>query len=260
MSSRIKNHATRCVSRPWYIQAFGKDYLERYAHRSDAAARSDAPFLKSALRARKGARILDIGCGAGRYSRALSSAGYAVVGMDLSSDLLRAAARHRGRKIHYARGDMRRLPFQSASMDGAVNLFTSFGYFSDRDNARVLQEAARVLKPGTRLVLDFFNYEFVLNKLVPQTERTAGSCLIREQRWLDRRTGRLHKNTEYIGSRRRTVCESVRAYKPSELQGLLRSAGFSMVGRYGSLHGEPFDRRRSQRCVIVGELRVRNKK
>src|SRR5262249_33564157 len=110
--SRITSH----VSVPWFIQAFGKDYLERYAHRSDKAARSDTPFLKRALRARKGALILDLCCGAGRYSRSLAAEGLSIAAVDLSPDLLRAAAMQRRKNISYARVDMRRLPFVSASM------------------------------------------------------------------------------------------------------------------------------------------------
>jgi ubiquinone/menaquinone biosynthesis C-methylase UbiE len=253
MASRITNHESRSASRPWYIQAFGKDYLDRYAHRSDTAARSDIPFLISALRARKGARILDLCCGAGRYSRALAKAGYSVAAVDLSAELLQAAARQSHRKTCYARVDMRRLPYGSGSLDGAVNLFTSFGYFLDEENARVLKEAARVLKPGARLILDFFNREFVLRNMIPRTQRNAGGCLIEEHRWLDRRNGRLNKSTVYCGRHKRNLRESVRAYTPSELEKLFRRAGFSVIGRYGSLHGERFDRRKSQRCVIVGE-------
>jgi ubiquinone/menaquinone biosynthesis C-methylase UbiE len=253
-SSHKKSPSARHASRPWFIQAFGKDYLERYAHRSDKAARADMPFLKSALRARKGALILDLCCGAGRYSRALAAEGYSVAAVDLSPDLLRAAAMQSRRNVRYARADMRRLPFKLKIFDGAVNLFTSFGYFNDDENLDVLKGAARVLKPGARLVLDFFNREYVLRHIVARTCRCAGTCMIEERRWLDRRSGRLNKSTRYLGGKsRRSLRESVRAYTPAELERLFRRAGFKIIGRYGSLQGERFDRKKSQRCVIVGQ-------
>ena len=49
---------------------------------------------------------------------------------------------------------MRKLPsVWSGRFDGVVNLFTSFGFFENpSDDARVIGEFARVLKPGGILV------------------------------------------------------------------------------------------------------------
>ena len=82
---------------PWFVTAFGRDYLAVYAHRDDASARGEADFAVRALGAASGARVLDLGCGAGRHSRALSAHGFEVVGVDLSADLLAAAAGRGGR-------------------------------------------------------------------------------------------------------------------------------------------------------------------
>src|SRR5208283_4494382 len=93
----------------WYDQAFGRDYLLRYRHRSDKQAAAERPFLVAALALPKGARVLDLCCGAGRYSRALQKAGYKVIAVDRSLELLQAARAGRGGKrgICYLRADMR---------------------------------------------------------------------------------------------------------------------------------------------------------
>jgi len=240
--------------RPWYETAFAGDYLERYKHRSDEAARADLPFLLSVLALPRGARVLDLCCGAGRYARALAAAGYRVVGVDLSQDLLRMArARSRGKSIRYLRADMRRLPLASGSMDGAVNIFTSFGYFARRaEDLRALSEVARVLKPAAPFVMDYLNLKAALAFLVPSSKRNLGTARLHERRRFDRTSRRIVKTIRIVSaSGSRVLRESVRAYTPRELEALLAQAGLQVEARYGSLSGARFEAASSPRCVLL---------
>ena len=67
-----------------------------------------------------GRRILDLGCGKGRFARALCAQGASVVGLDLSAAMLGEAT-----GIDRVRASARRLPFGPASFDGvlAVEVF-----------------------------------------------------------------------------------------------------------------------------------------
>ena len=60
---------------------------------------------------------------------------------------------------------MRTLPFDSATFDVVISWFTSFGYFDDDENRRVLDEAQRVLKPGGRLAIEINNLAELLPRL-----------------------------------------------------------------------------------------------
>jgi ubiquinone/menaquinone biosynthesis C-methylase UbiE len=251
-----KTSQARCLrcKRPWYETAFAKDYLDRYRHRSDEAAAAELPFLRSALALPRGARVLDLCCGAGRYARALASAGYAVVGVDLSADLLRVArSRSRGRNIRCVRADMRALPLADESLDGAVSMFTSFGYFAtDAENARVLHEIARVLKPGAPFVMDYMNLRVTLATLVPASQRMVNGVRLDERRRFDARRKRLVKTIRIACCKGDEVLrESVRAYTPHELTALFKRAGLTVKGRYGDLSGAAFDPAKSPRCVLV---------
>jgi len=240
---------------PWYDAAFEQDYLARYHHRSDEAATAELPFLLTALALPHGARILDLCCGAGRHSRALKISGYRVLAVDRSGDLLKQAhaLQAGGKEIGYVRADMRRLPLAGRSLDGAVNLFTSFGYFErDAENLQVLREVARVLKPGAPFVFDFLNLPMTLGKLVPRSEKIIGRTRLTQRRFFDRKTRRLVKITRLTGRGRTLVRrESVRAYSPVELNALFRRAGLEIVARFGDLFGSPFDLQASPRCVLV---------
>ena len=119
-------------SKPWYERAFEADYLARYAHRSDALARIEMPFVFDALKLPSRPVVLDLCCGAGRHSRVLAQKMKRgrIVALDLSADLLRFGTQQKKSKaaapIGYVRGDKRVLPLASGRFDGVVNLFTSF--------------------------------------------------------------------------------------------------------------------------------------
>jgi ubiquinone/menaquinone biosynthesis C-methylase UbiE len=108
------------------------------------------------------ARLLDIGCGAGRNAVPLARAGWRVVGSDLSAAMLNAAAR-RGEEDTYANridlvlAPMDVLPFTSNAFDfvvahGIWNLARSGQEFR-----RAAAEAARVARPGAPLFLFTFS-------------------------------------------------------------------------------------------------------
>ena len=90
--------------------------------------------------------LLDIGCGTGAYAAALAELGWTVTGVDLSEDMLRRA---REKGVNAVRADAADLPFEDASFDAALSIFTH----SDFDDfPAALREVARVLRPGAQFV------------------------------------------------------------------------------------------------------------
>ncbi len=98
---------------------------------------------------------LDVACGTGLHFEALRSAGYTVIGTDLSRDQLRLAATRNSRLVL---ADAAHLPIRDGSFATVVMTFIH----SDVDDfAAVIAEAARVLKPGGRLVYLGFHPSYV---------------------------------------------------------------------------------------------------
>jgi SAM-dependent methyltransferase len=74
-------------------------------------------------------RILDVGCGYGRLAVPLAVAGYQVQGLDLSSVMIEAAqenAAEAGVRIPFVVGSMTDLPYDDASFDVVLCLWSAF--------------------------------------------------------------------------------------------------------------------------------------
>jgi SAM-dependent methyltransferase len=89
---------------------------------------------------------LDIGCGTGLHFKAVHACGYTVIGLDLSADQLRISAARNARVIQ---ADARRLPLRDACVPAVAMTFT---HTDVDDFPAAIGEAARVLRPGGRLV------------------------------------------------------------------------------------------------------------
>jgi 2-polyprenyl-6-hydroxyphenyl methylase/3-demethylubiquinone-9 3-methyltransferase len=94
-----------------------------------------------------GLRILDLGCGKGRFARALDDLGAKVVGMDLSAAMLSGAA-----GLERVRATARRLPFRNGSFD-AVIVVEVFEHIDPPFRRAAIAEARRVLRPGGTLAI-----------------------------------------------------------------------------------------------------------
>ena len=101
-----------------------------------------------------GGRILELGCGPGRYVALLASLGYDVVGVDPYTYTLWDDIRQ-CRNVEFIDGiKAEKLPFEDASFDH-VACISALLYFDDPQKA--LSEIRRVLRPGGRLYVRTVN-------------------------------------------------------------------------------------------------------
>jgi SAM-dependent methyltransferase len=90
--------------------------------------------------------LLDVGCGTGGYAAGFAELGWDYTGVDSSEDMLRRA-REKGATA--VRADAAALPFDDASFDAAVSIFT---HTDVDDFAALVREVVRVLRPGAPFV------------------------------------------------------------------------------------------------------------
>jgi len=101
------------------------------------------------------ARILEVGCGNGYLLRALRDRfpAAALVGVDLSSDMLALARERSIPGCEIRREDVRSLPFPDASFDVVVSERCLINVPDEDGQARALREIHRVLRPGRHAIL-----------------------------------------------------------------------------------------------------------
>ncbi len=237
----------------WYQEAFGDFYAIVYAHRTVEAAEPEAAFAVQQLQLQEHDVTLDLCCGTGRHLVHLAKRTQNAYGLDYSPTLLARAVETLPGRARLVRADMKAIPFASA-FDVVTSFFTSFGYFEDdADNARVVGEMARILRPGGRFFVDHVNVDHLRKTLEPASVRRNGPYEIRESRWIDEKRQRINKITRVFrnGAALHGSEESVRLYSREELTAILSRAGLTVRGVYGDYDGAPFDDARP-RMLFVG--------
>ena len=97
----------------------------------------------------KNQHYLDIGCGTGNYTQALSNLGGQWTGLEPSQQMLQQA-QEKTSSISWVLGQAEQLPFAQASFDGAI-ITLAIHHFEDLGQA--FRQVDRVLRSGSRLVL-----------------------------------------------------------------------------------------------------------
>ncbi|MCM0081374.1 class I SAM-dependent methyltransferase [Geomonas sp. Red32] len=128
----------------------GEEYFNEQI-RSLQESRDSADFINhptyrrffSRLQPQEGPRLLDIGCGVGRFCQAAASVGWQVEGIDLSERAIAIAAAHHPFPVRVA--TVEALADQSASYD----VITAFEVLEHLDNPRAfLSQVALLLRDG----------------------------------------------------------------------------------------------------------------
>jgi SAM-dependent methyltransferase len=126
-----------------------------------------------------GLDVVELGCGTAFVSAALARSGARVVAVDLSREQLLTArgcqARH-GIRFPLVEADAEHVPLHSAGFDLVVS---EYGAGPWCDPAAWIPEAARLLRPGGRLV--FLTNSVLAALCVPTEEGPAGDRLLRAQ-------------------------------------------------------------------------------
>ena len=195
----------------------------------------EVDFLLDELRIPSGGAILDVGCGTGRHAIELAKRGYAVTGLDLSSEMLSraaSAAKAAGVSVELIRSNATQFSFPGR-FDAALCLCEgAFGLLGQSDDPidqpmSILCNISRSLKPQAKAVLTVLN----------------GTAMLRRHQNKDVEEGRfdpiaLVESGAYPpreGLSPLPVRE--RAFVPTELPLLFRSAGMTVLNMWGGTAG-----------------------
>ena len=200
--------------------------------------------------------VLDLCCGPGRCSIVLAKKGFSVTGVDLSSYLLdKAIERSKAEKlkIEWILEDMRK-HVRPVSYDLVLNMFTSFGYFDDKnDDLIVLKNVFASLKPGGAFLIDVMGKERFAKIFQPTISNVLddGTMIVQRPEIYDNWTRVKNDWTIIKGDHAKTFTFQHTIYSGQELMDRMEQSGFKNIRLYGSLDGAAYDSN-AQRLVIVG--------
>jgi SAM-dependent methyltransferase len=169
-----------------HLSSFGRQWT-RYevAHPEEDRATFQA---KTSLRLEElqGLRVLDAGCGGGRYAKSAAEAGAFVVGADHTAAVDKAAELCRGLpNVSFVQADLKHLPFPPQSFDFVFSIGVMH---HDAETRAVFEAVARMVKPGGRYAVWLYRrntvwQEAINNWLRARTTRMPPDRLERWCRW-----------------------------------------------------------------------------
>jgi SAM-dependent methyltransferase len=242
----------------WWESYFDSHYLLEYEPIFTLERdRAEASRVIDVLGLPVASRILDVPCGQGRHAHLFAEAGYRVDGLDYSEPLIRIAMkRGSGPNLHYTKGDMRKMPSRwTGRFDAVVNLFTSFGFFTDPgDDARVVREFARVLAPGGVLVWHGGNRDGVMARFLSRDWwETSDGTIVAHERSFDALSGILTIESTWRGAAKRPGRRThrIRLYTATRLAELCADAGLIVEQAFDGFNDRPLTRRSSEMMLLA---------
>lgn len=237
----------------WFANWFDSPYYHiLYKHRDAYEAEAFIDHLLQRINPPPSARILDLACGKGRYSRHLASKGYEVVGVDLSAKSIAEAKRLDSEGLHFYVHDMRQ-PFPEEDFDYIFNFFTSFGYFNTEDeDLQTLCNVRSSLKPGGSFVLDFFNAHYVRQRLAGREQKTIAGVNFDLHKRIEGK--QVVKTIHFVdGAKSYYFEERVRLLSLADFERLFERAGLQLVRTYGDYQLRAFEEASSPRLILLAK-------
>lgn len=213
--------------------------------------------------------VLDLGCGTGKLTRLLSAAGYDMIGVDNSEEMLQIAGEYDGteagrpgqdvqRPILYLLQDMREFELYG-TVKAVVSICDTMNYILNEDELRqVFTLVNNYLDPQGIFIFDLntlYKYSGLGDATISEN-REEGSFIW--ENYFDEESGiNEYDLTLFIREkgdlyRKYREIHFQRAYEPDTVKRLLTEAGMEFLGVYDAFTGKPV-KADSERIYIIAK-------
>lgn len=240
----------------WTEEYFDDIYLKYFLLQQDEArTKAQVDFIEKFLKPKF--YVLDAGCGIGRHSIELAKRGYSVLGVDSNSKYIEIARNRKNdlnlMNVNFEALDMRNLNFLE-KFDAVINMWSSFGYFDDESNKKILINFFNALKKDGILILDIENRDYILKYFIRETfKEKEGGVFILERRKFNPINSVVSTHRYIVGPNlRKDYIRHVRIYSLTEIINLFKEVGFKQIEYFGNYNFEKFHVD-SERIIAVGK-------
>lgn len=201
--------------------------------------------------------VCELGCGTGKMTRLLADAGYDMIGVDMSEDMLAIASMENPQQILYLCQDMRELELYG-TVAAVVSVCDSMNYLlEEEDLLEVFQRVNEYLEPGGVFLFDLntiYKYETLLGETTICENRPEGSFIWENYYDAEEQINE-YDLTLFIQEkenlyRKFEETHYQRGYSMEKIRTLLEEAGMEFVTAYDACTKNP-PREDSERIYIV---------
>ncbi len=239
------------MQKEWFSAWFDTSYYHTlYKHRDDSEASLFIDNITRFLQLSDRVACWDLCCGKGRHSVYLNKKGYYVIGTDLSEQSILEANKSANDTLEFYTHDMRKL-FRTNYFDVVFNLFTSFGYFSSRqDDLNVFNSIAKSLKPNGLFVFDFLNADHIKNTMIENDTKTMDGITFHISKKIEENT--IIKNIDFTDKGiDHHFEERVKLFDKTYFEGLAKDCNLEIVNTFGCYQLRDFDASTSPRLILI---------
>lgn len=211
--------------------------------------------------------LLDLGCGTGKLTRRLNNAGYDMIGIDNSEDMLAIAREKSSDSILYLLQDMREFELYG-TVDGVVSICDCINYITEpEDLLSVFKLVNNYLEKEGIFIFDLnteYKYEQVIGDSVIADNREEESFIWENTYYSEEKINE-YEVTLFIKKENGLYEKQVethyqRAYDLEEIKALLNEAGMEFVAAYDAFTRNPVHDKSERMYIIAKEGFQPNKK
>jgi len=212
--------------------------------------------------------ILDLNCGIGRHAIELGKRGIQVLGTDISRQYIKIAQRtaqeaNVTNKVNFQVADMREIASilqEQNPFDGIVNLWTSFGFYSEEINKEILRQCWTLVRPGGFLALETVSKDWFFQNFRDRDFEEISGILLLAKRWFTPEDSRMHETCTYLRRKdenifvlEKEIAIDYRVWNLDELIQLFKETGWHFKKAYPRMEEEsnisPIE---SDRLLVIG--------
>ncbi len=235
----------------WFATWFDSPYYHLlYKNRDEKEAQVFIDNLIEKLQLKKGSKLIDIACGKGRHATYFNKKGMNVVGVDLSPNSIASAKQNENNNLQFSVHDMRKV-YKENHFDIVTNLFTSFGYFENKDDEqKAINAMAENLKSDGVLIIDFMNIKKIIANLISSEKKTIDSITFNIKRSVQ--NNHIIKDIEIIDDNEtQHFQEKIKAITLADFSAFVSNVGLNIIDIFGNYKLDDFDATISDRLILI---------
>ena len=193
--------------------------------------------------------LLDIGCGTGELSGALSDRFRKVVGIDLDNAMLRKAIEDRGRRQNLDFKQMNMLHigegFGTSAFDAIICFGNTLVHLGTPDQiSSFVSQCSDLLKPKGKLMIQIINYDRILDESIKSLPTLENDQIqfVRNYRYLEEEHLIDFETILTVKTSNQIIQNRIKLFpvRKSELERILYNHDFSSIQFFGNFRRDPF--------------------